>query len=75
MSTKKWNELSKEYYDCKCDYSYTCDACQAIRKQFAKDAYEEKMRDWIAESILLIADRLNIELPEKPKLKSSDYNL
>lgn len=53
--------------ECSCDYSYTCNVCQAkIDIENAMD-YTNEIHDWTVESIRLIAKALNVEIPSPPK--------
>lgn len=63
----------KHAKDCSCDYSYICDACQAlIDKEIEKEQrreradLQEQRFEWMAACLKLIAEKLNVELPEEP---------
>jgi hypothetical protein len=51
---------------CECDYSYICHECQLridIRNQ---EEYNDELKQWTVEAIRLIAQKLNIEIPDPP---------
>jgi len=67
--SEKENPFTGTTYECTCDYTYTCSACEKVRQMYAEEKYQEKMNEWIASSIQKIAKQLNVELetlPEKP---------
>lgn len=52
---------------CDCEYSYTCGECQArYDAQNALD-YANELRNWTVECLKLIAEKLDVKLPEEPQ--------
>lgn len=52
---------------CECDYSYICHQCQLRIDAENQAQYLEELRDWTTASIKLIAEKLNVEIPEPPR--------
>lgn len=63
--TKK-NPYTDQEYECKCDYSYTCDGCEAVREGFQQKNYHAKMKLWTVTAIQKIAKSLGVPLDEPP---------
>ncbi|MDE2425648.1 MAG: hypothetical protein KGO96_07055 [Elusimicrobia bacterium] len=62
----KINQYGAEY-ECRCDYSYTCDGCKSVREEFARRDYQKEIQEWIVEAIQRIAQKAEVVLPELPE--------
>jgi hypothetical protein len=73
MAYMKINEYTGKEYECHCDYSYTCNECLEIRREFAERKYREDLIDWLIDATKAIAKELSVSLPPMPT-KQSEYD-
>lgn len=67
MGYQKLNEYTGQYYECRCDYSYTCEACQEVRAEFVRRQTQASREQWIIDSIKKIAKANGVELEDPPE--------
>jgi len=65
--SEKENPYTGTTYECTCDYSYTCSACEKVRQMYAEERHKEEMDEWIATSIEKIAQHLSVPIENRPK--------
>lgn len=63
MAYMKTNPYTGQEYECACDYTYSCAACDSVREEFAVRKRAEERADWVIAAVKQIADHLGIELP------------
>jgi hypothetical protein len=61
----KENPYTGKRYTCKCDYSYTCEECRAVREEFSRREKQASDAQWILDSIQRIAEHIGLELPPR----------
>lgn len=62
----KTNEYTGATYECKCDYTYTCAGCEAVRTAFASSKQRQARDEWIVDTLKRIAEKLEIDIGEPP---------
>lgn len=52
---------------CSCDYSYTCNECQARIDIENQKQYNEEVKEWIVECLQVLGEKFNVKLPKPPE--------
>lgn len=56
---------------CTCDWSYTCQECQTRIDAANAVDYANELRDWLVESMQLVAEKLGVQISDPPQKRDN----